>query len=420
MREADRGTRSRVCLLAVLMLSVLYAPYAKSGLADSPVKTWLDEQSRSGFAGALLVARGDKVLRRENFGLADKETGKPYSADTVVDILSLTKQITAAAVLKLQEQGALSVDDTLGRFFKNVPDDKSRITIHQLLTHTSGLRNSLGGDYSEVTRDAFEARIWKSKLQFPPGKEYSYSNVGYGLLGIIIELASGKSYEEFLNEHIFQPAGMTWTGYSIPNWKSQDIAVGYHSHAKGFHGWLARVKSWFGAGDRWGTPLDQHWSKDGPWWNLHANGGMLSTLNDLHRWHLALENDAVLSAGSKDRLFFPHVRTDKEGHTYYGYGWVVGKKDGKISEIYHDGGNPYFFSLFYHSVEHDLLLIFATNSWGTVRSGEINKLVEAVIKEYYLPKNPEDAASQSNASKAALVARRFFAGVRIMSDTDRL
>lgn len=382
MLKENRITHSFILLMTLALSACFYIQIANADVTESPIQAWIDRNASSGYSGAVLVSRGGDILVSKGFGLADKESGKPYTADTVVDILSITKQFTAAAILKLQEQGALSVNDPVTRFFDDVPDDKKSITLHHLLTHTSGLKDSFEGDYSRVTRDDLERSIWKSRLLSVPGEEYSYSNVGYGLLGIVIEKVSGKSYEAFLNENLFQPAGMKWTGYRLPEWEPENFAVGYRSHAVGSYRWLARLRSWFGAGDRWGTPLDQSWADDGPWWSLRANGGILSTLNDLHRWHLALEDDVVLSASSKNQLYFPHVRESPDGNAYYAYGWVVSKEKGKVTQIYHDGGNPYFFSFFYRSVEHNFLLLFSTNTWGAVRSGELKKLVDAAIDEY--------------------------------------
>lgn len=289
---------------------------AASVETESPVTAWSQAKALSDFSGAVLIIRGDEVLFEQGFGLADTENKQLFTADTVVDILSLTKQFTAAAILKLEEQGALSVNDTLDRFFDNVPEAKRAITLHHLLTHTSGLKANYKYDYRKVTRDELEKNILNSWLRSQPGEEYFYSNAGYSLLGIIIEKVSGKAYEEFLHEHFFVPAGMTQTGYRLPEWKTDNFAIGYRSRAITARGWLARVAHRLGKRDRWGSPLDQYWAEDGPWWNLRANGGLLSTLNDLHRWHLALEDNLVLSEASKRKLYSPHVKRPDDDDYY--------------------------------------------------------------------------------------------------------
>jgi CubicO group peptidase (beta-lactamase class C family) len=366
--------------LAVIFTGLISVFSVAANELPSSMEAWSKARATSEFSGSVLIAKGDDIVFEQGFGLADIEQNQSFTADTVVDVLSLTKQFTAAAILKLEEQGALSVNDTLDQFFDNVPKDKKHITLHQLLNHTSGLKGNYKWDYRKVTRDELENNILTSKLRSSPGEEYRYSNVGYSLLGIIIEKVSGKGYEEFLHEQFFKPAGMTQTGYRIPQWESNKFAVGYRSRAITFGGWLARAANWLGADDRWGTPLDQYWAEDGPWWNLRANGGLLSTLNDLYRWHLALKNNLVLSEEAKNKLHTPpHINS---GDNYYGYGWRIEKTDAAVSAMYHNGGNPYFFSLFYHDIKNDLLLLFATNDWNSVDNGQFYGLREAMIAEY--------------------------------------
>lgn len=377
-------------LLTIRFLSILFAGLIPtfSIAADeltSPMEAWSKARAGSDFSGSILIARGDTIVFERGFGLADIEHNQSFNADTVLDVLSLTKQFTAAAILKLEERGKLSVDDTLDQFFDNVPNDKKRITLHQLLNHTSGLKRDYKWDYRKVTRDELEKNILNSRLHSSPGEEYRYSNIGYSLLGIIIEKVSGKGYEEFLNEQLFQPSGMTQTGYRLPQWEPNNFAVGYRSRAITFGGWLARAANWLGADDRWGTPLDQYWAEDGPWWNLRANGGLLSTLNDLYRWHLALENNLVLSEATKRKLTTPpHINS---GNKYYGYGWVIQKNEAGVAVMHHTGGNPYFFSLFHYDINNDLLLLFATNDWKSVDNGQFYGLHEAMMAEYVGSKN---------------------------------
>jgi len=374
-----------ISCLVIFFIGFLSVFSSAANEPQLPMEAWSKARASSDFSGSILIVKGDEIVFERGYCLADKENNQPFTADTVIDVLSLTKQFTAAAILKLEEQGALSVNDTLDQFFDNVPKDKKHITLHQLLTHTSGLKGNYKWDYREVTRDELEENVLNSRLRSKPGEQYYYSNVGYSLLGIIIEKVSEKGYEEFLHEQFFKPAGMTQTGYRIPEWESNDLAVGYRSRAITFGGWLARAAKLLGADDRWGTPLDQYWAEDGPWWNLRANGGLLSTLNDLYRWHLALKNNLVLSEEAKRKLHTPpHINS---GNKYHGYGWIIEKTDAGISAVYHTGGNPYFFSLFHHDIKNDLLLLFATNDWNSVDNGQFYGLHEAMMAEYVESKN---------------------------------
>jgi len=256
--------------------------------------------AKKGFGGSLLLASAGNVVLSKGYGMADESRARLITSQTGFDIGSLVKPFTAAAILKLESQGRLHVNDTLGAYFPNVPSDKSRITIDQLLSHSSGLPDIVDAslhpveyspdfDYEPVTRDEIVRRALHAALIFRPGEKSEYSNLGYSLLGVVIEKASGKGYEQYVFESIFKPAGMTRTGYKLPEWKSGELAVGYYK------------------GKAWGTPVDHPWLSDGPSWNLRANGGMLSTVLDLYKWIQALERGDILDGRAKehfDSLFF--------------------------------------------------------------------------------------------------------------------
>lgn len=304
---------------------------------------YLTRAAAFGFAGAVLVAKDGQVILHGGYGLADRQRGIPITPETVFDIGSITKQFTASAILKLEEQGRLSVNDPIRYYLDGVPPDKAGITIHHLLTHSSGLQDVFGDDYEVMTRDSLVARALGSDLLWEPGVRYRYSNAGYSLLGAIIEKLSGRSYEAFLREELFVPAGLTQTGYRLPDWLKEKIARGYRQ------------------GVDWGTPLDKLWADDGPYWNLRANGGLLSTVGDLYRWNVALESGAVLSQLSRDKMFAPQVPENEERTSFYGYGWAVTPTMRGTNLIWHNGGNGYFFADFRRYVNEGMVLIFATN-----------------------------------------------------------
>lgn len=281
-------------LVAVLALTT---PAAISAAPRTPLGEKLDaHMSRLeayGFSGSLLVAKGGEVILNEGYGFADAQRKVPFTADTAFDIGSITKQFTAAAILKLEMQGKLSVSDPISKWLEGVPDDKKGITLHHLLTHSAGLKNVFGGDYEEMPRDRLVKAALDSKLLWAPGTRYQYSNAGYSLLATVVELASGKPYEEYLRENLWKSAGMARTGYRLQ--EKGPLAHGIYRE-----------------GEDWGTPLDKAWAPDGPWWNLRGNGGVLSTTGDLYKWHQALEGEAILSKEAKAKMFTPHVPEDEE------------------------------------------------------------------------------------------------------------
>jgi CubicO group peptidase (beta-lactamase class C family) len=331
-----------------------YSPRNNKILKGSLAKKIDDYLNRTvpfGFSGALLVAQNNQIVLLSGYGLANRERQIPITPDTVFYIGSLTKQFTAAAILKLEMQGKLRVTDTLDKHFENVTLDKAKITIHQLLTHSSGL-GSFDDIYgSPVQKNEMTRRIMEMKLRSEPGKEYYYSNPGYNLLGIIVENVSGQPYERYLYEHLFKPAGMLSTGYRIPNFTREKLARGYV------------------VGEDKGSPLDRPWLEDGPSWAIRGAGAILSTPGDLYRWHLALEKDEILSADAKHRMFSPHVK--EEGDAYYGYGWLIGKTKRGTKVIEHNGSDNIFFADFRRFVDENTVIIGLTNDvYGSNIIGE--------------------------------------------------
>jgi CubicO group peptidase (beta-lactamase class C family) len=304
---------------------------------EAKLDGYLSTAAAFGFSGTVLIAKEGKIVLHRGYGMANRENSIHNSKDSVYDIASITKQFTAAAIMKLEMQGKLNTNDLLSKYLPGVPADKSAITMHQVLTHTAGLKNYSGGDYEVATRDETVKRILSAPLESEPGKKFAYSNAGYTLLAAIIERVSGEPYEKFLNRNLFKPAGMKLTGYRLAEWKKTKLVTGYAE------------------GKNQGTPLDHAWDKTGPYWNLFGNGGMLSTAGDLYKWAQALEGEQILSAAAKQKLFAPFLNN-------YAYGWRVGDTPfGK--RIFHGGfSSTGFVSDFIVFPEKNTVIIILTNS----------------------------------------------------------
>ena len=306
---------------------------------------WLREGAQAGFSGVVLAARDGKLVLAKGYGLADREAGTPFRVDSVVSIGSVTKQFTAAAILKLEQDGKLSVEDSVAKFYPDAPADKRGITLHQLLTHTAGLDSDFAGDYDAVDRDAYVGRILGSKLRSAPGTTHHYANSGYSLLAAVVEKASGMPYETYLREKLFLPAGMKETGYKQPAWPTSRVAVGYRGK------------------DRWGTILEKKWLPDGPGWALRGNGGIHTTMADMVRWERVLEGDGnLLSAASRKKMFTAWTPEQPGGESFYGYGWAIfaTPRGGRL--IAHDGGNGIFSFDDRRYVDDGLLVLTFGNS----------------------------------------------------------
>ncbi|HLU73861.1 MAG TPA: serine hydrolase domain-containing protein [Nonomuraea sp.] len=296
-----------------------------------------------GFGGTVVTAHGDRITFCEGFGLADRAARIPATCDTVYDVMSITKQFTAAAILKLEAMGRLKVSDPIGAHLGPVPGGKRGITLHHLLTHTAGLPEAVGDDYEPLSRDDMLARALAAGLLSAPGAEFRYSNTGYSVLAAIVEKTSGLSYERFLAEHLFGPAGMTATGYVLPRWERDRVAVEYDA-----------------GGRAMGRPYEHPWAADGPHWNLRGNGGMLSTARDLFRWHRALTGDAVLPAGARKKLFTAYAPVPDSDESY-AYGWnILG--DGPIA--WHDGGNGWSLASYARSLRDGTMAFLISNQAG--------------------------------------------------------
>lgn len=304
------------------------------------LQTYLDRITPFGFSGAVLVAKNGEILLNQGFGLANRTTVSLNTANTVFNLGSITKQFTAAGILRLEMQGRLITGQTIDHYLPDVPADKHSVTLHHLLTHTAGMPSYSGEDYEEAERDPTIRKILETPLEFAPGSTYRYSNTGYSLLAAVIEFVSGQNYEQFLKEQLFQPAGMNSTGYVLPGWEDHSLARGY-------------VK-----GQDRGIPIEKPY----PSWNVMGNGEMLSTTGDMYLWHLALHNNQVLSEAAKEKLWTPFLQE-------YAYGWrVAGSRYGRLIE--HNGaGDTGMSALFQWYLEHNLLIVLFSNS--TLPNGDL-------------------------------------------------
>ena len=267
------------------------------------------------FNGSILVAENGKVIYKKGFGMANMEWSIPNQPDTKFRIASVTKQFTAALVLQLVDEGKIKLDGKITDYLIDYRKDTGgKVTIHQLLNHTSGFP-----DLPEISRNPynnaadFVKKFASAELQSEPGVKYSYSNSGYWILGAIIEKVTGKSYETVLTERILKPLGMTNSGYAHHSTLLEKHASSYEKTLAGY--------------------------LNAPYIDIsipYAAGSMYSTVEDLFKWDQALYEDKILSAASKKLMFTP-------GLANYGYGvritdQPIGKTDRKTRVIWHAGG----------------------------------------------------------------------------------
>lgn len=348
------------------------------------IDRYLSAMEALGFSGAIIASQGDEVILRKGYGLADREARRPYTPTTVQSHGSITKQMTGAAILRLESRGELSVDDPIDLYFDDLPEDWRAITIHQLLTHSSGLPGGVGPDEEPIGAQAYLDRLMAETLQFDPGSGYGYSNAGYSLLGMIVERVSGKRYEAFLRDGLLLPAGLTETGYQLPEWDRDRLAVGYRN------------------GERWGVVYQRGWLEDGPNWHLRANGGLHTTVDDMHRWLNTVQGRGVLDAEAARRWTTGYVK-EGSSESRYGYGWV--ERDTEWGwMINHRGSNGIFSAEFVWLPEQELFFYIQGNTSMIVAADQRGRLLAAAFDdEFLMPPlvEPDPGASPEEATARA-------------------
>jgi CubicO group peptidase (beta-lactamase class C family) len=254
---------------------------------------------------ALLVVRAGVPLLRRGYGLADLEQDTAVTPATNFRLASVSKQFTAASILLLAEDGRLQLDDRVRRWLPSLPAAAEPITIHHLLTHTGGLidyEDIMPADLATPLRDIDVLHLLETQdhLYFEPGSDYRYSNGGYSMLALIVERASGISFQAFLRERIFDKLGMRNTLAYVQEGPPVPFrAYGYTE-----------------AGGAW-TRTDQSLTSA-----VLGDGGIYSSIDDLARWDAALYDDRLLSDESRHLAFTPHTKTDDPAIAY-GFGWRI-------------------------------------------------------------------------------------------------
>jgi CubicO group peptidase (beta-lactamase class C family) len=307
------------------------------------------------FTGSVLIAQDGKVLLSKGYGLADRAQGIANTPQTRFHLGSMSKQFTAMAILILQSQGKLSVHNPICSYIADCPAEWRDITIHHLLTHTSGLSSEPSQRLYSILETAashptmpsdpayFLGLARELPLDARPGEQYAYNNIGYVLLAHVIEQVCGQSFAAFLEQAIFTPLNMRNTGYED---SSSGVALCYT--------------------DRYATLAGRSLSptiSDGA-------GGLYSTVEDLFLWDRALYTDRLLPRTELERMFEPYVpETDDDPSFGYGYGWGVWEDRGR-PVVFATGGGPAFATLIVRYPEDELAEIVLTNQ-GDINHGSI-------------------------------------------------
>jgi CubicO group peptidase (beta-lactamase class C family) len=351
----------RAPMLAVAVL--LIAPLACAQDIAAKADEYMQAHVRvNRFMGSVLVARDGKVLFERGYGMANLEHGIPNTPQTKFRLGSITKQFTSMAVLMLEERGKLKVDDPICKYLDPCPAAWSTVTIHHLLTHTSGIPSYTGlPDYREkmtipAAGEKMVARFRDLPLEFSPGEKFAYDNSGYFLLGLIVEKVGGKSYEDFLKTNIFEPLGMRDMGYDHFETVIPRRASGYALRG----GEMVHA-----------SYLDMS--------QPYAAGSLYSTVEDLLLWDQALYTEKLVKKAALDRIFTPFKNN-------YAYGWGVTRRLNR-RVIAHGGGiNGFVTSIARYPEDRTLVVVLCNrNGIQPARAGEDLAAI-AFGEKYEIPK----------------------------------
>ena len=326
--------------IALAVLAYASSAQAPSDRLKQVVQPYVDAQM---FMGSVLVAEDGKVIFSKSYGMADLEWSVPNSPTTRFNIASMTKQFTAASILLLEDRGKLKTDDLVKKYLPEAPASWDKITIYHLLTHTSGIP----GDAAEYEPGTPDKLVFNDKpLDFQPGERWAYTNLGYIVLGYLLERISGQTYEEFVQENIFKPLGMKDSGLMSFVTIIPRRASGYWPGSNGIEN------------------ADRPDARMG-----FSSGSLYSSTEDLLRWNEGLFGGKLLKPASLRKMTTP-FKSD------YACGLYVKRVNGHLM-IEHDGNNIGFNSDMAYYAEDRIAVIVLANLNGTVTS-EMTRALAAV------------------------------------------
>jgi len=325
--------------MIILFLLVRVLAYGQVDSTDLIVQKMMKEQKITGMS--LAVIRNGKPIVNKGYGLANVEHSVPVTKETVIRLGSVSKQFFTTAILKLMEEGKLTIDDHVHKFFPDAPETWKPIQLKHLMSHTSGLKRE-GPAYNNsiIQPDLVIIKsAYSLPLDFKTGEKYQYCNLAYYMLAEIIKQVSGMPWQDYIREKLFIPAGMKNSGMTdfypiIPN-----RASGY-MHKNGV---LVNADAMYA---------------------VRPSGGFLSTSTDMILWDKALrEKNIILKKENWELLWQPFIKTSDNpaSKEYYGFGWIVGELNGRKT-ISHGGANVGFRSYYTRFVNDGLSIIIMTNT----------------------------------------------------------
>ena len=349
--------------LLLLFTITCFGQDGVSSKIDDYVRAEMEAQKIPGLS--LAIMKNGEIVLAKGYGLANVEHQVAVKPETIFQSGSMGKQFTATAVMMLVEEGKVSLDDKITKYFPDAPESWRNITVRHLLTHTSGL-----GDYPDdfdlrrdYTEDELVQRIRTIPLAFQPGEKWSYSNLGYVMLGVLIHKVSGKFYGDFLQERVFKPLGMTTARVISEADVVPNRAAGY------------RLVN--------GELKNQDWVS--PTLNTTADGALYLTVYDMAKWDAALYTEKLLKRSSLEQMWTAVKLND--GKTFpYGFGWALGEVRGHHI-IEHGGAWQGFKSQISRYVDDKLTIVVFANQ-ARANPAKIAHGVAAIFDPQLTPAPP--------------------------------
>lgn len=290
---------------------------------DRKIDSLITSKFKPGNPGAVFMAvKKGKIIYRKAFGMANLEFDINMKPEFIFEIGSMTKQFTAVSILMLAEQGKLKLNDEITKFIPDYPTNGNRITIHHLLTHTSGIKDFTSmKSIKNIARSDLSPKelidFFKNEpVNFKPGEQFKYCNSGYVLLGYIIEIASGQTYQEFVNQNIFEKIGMMNTHYASHERIIKNRVSGYR--------------------DKEGIVNAAYISFSIP----YASGSIMSNVDDMLKWQNAIDTNILLNSNTTEKVF-TNYKLNNGDKIDYGYGWHIKELNGKL--VREHGGSIFGF-----------------------------------------------------------------------------
>ncbi len=351
------------CLAAVALLFGGFAAIADTakivhGATAAKIDAVLAAAVPSGFGGAVLVEKNGEIVLKAGYGMADREAKIPFTVDTVAQIGSITKSMTAIAILQLAEEGKLDLKAQAKTYLPGAAEPAGSATLHLLLTHHAGLADTCGDDFDSVSKTDLLHRCMAIALAHPAGKDH-YSNMAYSILAAIVEQVSGQRWQDYLRAHVWTPLAMTRTGFdSFPGTGPEDFAKGYLNDKMQpvISGEIAKLR--------------------GNDWNIKGNGGIQASTMDMERyWRGLTRQVAAISPVVIAGMTTPHEHID--GEAWEGYGLAVRlDASGKPYRIGFAGSDGTFFSYFGMLPTRNIFIYIVGNNG----EDKVKPLVSATLK----------------------------------------